>query len=241
MKNNFYKKCAFIIVLAIIVLVVIFIMLRYEVQGEKDMPYKVNKILLVSTVDGKASDDPNNIWNINVSEVNDVYVFINKDKETDKTIEEIKFENFVINTKPQKGEIKLLRPTGELPNLYSQSTGNYLEDGISYLGGVIDDMKALEIANTGGIAGFRLSLDNLGTYISNDNQEINYDGRLLSNIDVKYEEIKFDVSFDIIIKTSKNISYKGTINLSLPIENIMTDKESNKEITDFSDVIFKRI
>ena len=241
MKNNFYKKCAFAGVLVIILLIVIVIILRYNVEGEKDMPYKINKILLVSTASGKPVDDANNIWNINISEVNDVYLFFEKSKETDQTIKEIRFENFVINTKPKKGDLSLLRPTGELKSLYSQSTGNYLDEGITYVGGVIDDMKALEISNTGGMVGFRFSLDNLGSYISNDSEEINYDGSLLTNIGINLEDIKYNVSFDVIIKTSKDVSYKGTINMDMPVDNVLTEKDSNKEITDFSDVIFKRI
>ena len=86
MKSNLLKKCIFIAAFAIIILIVVIIMLRYDTVGEQDMPYEINKILLVSTVDGKALDDPNNIWNIDVSEVNDVYVFINKTKDTDLTI-----------------------------------------------------------------------------------------------------------------------------------------------------------
>ena len=134
-----------------------------------------------------------------------------------------------------------MRPTGELSNLYTHSEQDYLNESITYTGGVIDDMKALEIANNGGILGFRFSIEDLGSYISKGTQEITYDGRLLSNLGIGIEEIKFNVSFDIIITTSNNVSYKGTIKLDMPVDTVIEEGSSSIEITDFSDVIFKRI
>ena len=210
-------------------------------RGEKRLPFAISKILLVSTVDGHVVDDPNNIWNIGVTQVNDIFMYINKGIEGDTTIKEIKFENFNVEKAPQKGRLKLLRPTGELSNLYTHSEQDYLNESITYTGGVIDDMKALEIANNGGILGFRFSIEDLGSYISNETQEITYDGRLLSNLGIGIEEIKFNVSFDIIITTSNNVSYKGTIKLDMPVDTVIEEGSSSIEITDFSDVIFKRI
>jgi len=180
MKNNLLKKCLFLLFLAIILLLVISIMVKYDEEGEKTLPFSISKVLIVSTVNGHAIDDPENIWNISIEQVNDIYMYIDKTSDKEDIIKEIKFNNFIINKKPELGELKLLRPTGELSNLYNQSEQNYLDSEIIYSGGLIDDMKALEISNTGGILGFRFALENLGTYISNENEEINYDGRLLS-------------------------------------------------------------
>lgn len=217
------------------------IMIKYDVEGEKQLPFSISKILLVSTVNGNVVDDPENIWDIDISQINDIYMYIDKTLDDDETIKEITIENFVINTAPQKGEVKILRPTGELSNLYTYSEQNYLESSITYQGGVIDDLKSLEIANNGGILGFRCSLENLGKYISNENEEIIYDGNLLKNLGIEVEELFFNLGFDIIITTSDNISYKGTLNLDMPIDTIIEDGSSNIEITDFSDIVFKRI
>ena len=241
MKNNLLKKCLFLLFLAIIILIVVFIMAKYDVEGEKRLPFSISKILIVSTVNGQANDDNENIWNINIEQVNDIYMYVEKTSESEEIIKEIKLENFVINQKPQIGDLNLLRPTGELSNLYAQSSQNYINEGITYLGGVIDDMKTLEISNTGGILGFRFALKNIGTYISNENEEINYDGRLLDKLGISIDSIKFNVSFDIIITTNKDVNYKGTINLEMPVETIITEGNSSKEITDFSDVVFKRV
>lgn len=242
MKEKIFKKCLFAAFLIIIFAVVISIMLKYDVEGEKELPFSISKILVVSTVDGKLNEDKENIWNIGVTQVNDLYMYVDKTIENDdQTIKEIRIENFVVNKNPNRGKLKVLRPTGEIANLYTHSEQDYLNDKIVYTGGVIDDLKSLEISNNGGILGFRISIEELGNYISNEDEQITYDGKLLSNLGVSVEEIKFNISFDVVITTSDNISFKGTINLNLPIDTVIEEGSSNKEITDFSNVVFKRI
>lgn len=241
MKEKILKKSLFAIFLVVLLMIVISIMIKYDVEGEKTLPFSISRILLVSTVDGNVIDDQENIWNIEVTQVNDIYMYIDKTMEDEQTIKEIKIENFVINKSPSKGNLKVLRPTGELSNLYTYSDQNYLNESIIYTGGKIDDLKSLEISNNGGILGFRVSIEELGNYISNEDKEITYDGKLLSNLNITLEEIKFNMSFDIIITTSDNISYKGTIDLDMPIDSVIENGSSNKELTDFSDIVFKRI
>ena len=121
MRKNLFKRCLFLAIIAILLMIVISIIIKYDVEGETELPFSISKILLVSTINGKVNDDPNNIWNINVEQVNDIYMYIDKTMETEETIKEIKFENFVVNKAPQKGQVKLLRPTGELDKLYDYS------------------------------------------------------------------------------------------------------------------------
>ena len=197
--------------------------------------------MLVSTVDGNEQADEQNIWNIDVTQVNDLYIYLDKTIEDEQTINQIKIENFVVNKAPSKGSLKVLRPTGELPNLYTYSEQDYINGSITYLGAAIDDMKALEISNNGGVIGFRVALENLGNFISNENIEVTYDGKLLSNMGVNLEEISFNISFDIIITTSENVNYKGTITLDMPINSVIEEGSSSTEITEFSNIVFKRI
>lgn len=240
-KNNILKKSIFAATICILLMIVFSIMVKYDVEGEKELPFSISKILLVSTVDGDIVEDNENIWNIGVTQVNDVYMYIDKTTEDETTIESITLNNFVVNQAPQKGKLKLLRPTGELSNLYSLSEQDYLSDGITYLGGVIDDMKSLEIGNNGGILGFRMSIEDLGSYISNEDTEIIYDGRLLTNLEITEEELKFDVSFDIIIETSDNVKYKGTTSMQMPVKGFIEKGSESLEITDFTNLVFKRI
>lgn len=241
MTKNLVKKILFLLLIIVVLVFVVRVMKEYEVEGEKVLPFSISKILLVSTVDGKVTDDHEHIWNVGVTQVNDVYVYIDKTMETDDTIKEIKFENFVINKKPQKGTVKLLRPTGELKNLYTYSEQDYLKDGLAFDGSTIDDMKNMEISNVGGMVGFRFSLEDLGTYVSNEDSEITYDGKLLSNLGVSVEEIKFDVNFDVIITTNEDISFKGTLHLDLPLDTVIEEGSPSKEITNFDNIVFKRV
>ena len=240
-KNNILKKCIFATTICILLMIVFSIMVKYDVEGEKKMPFSISNILLVSTVDGEIVEDSENIWNIGVTQVNDVYMYISKTDEEETTIKSITLNNFVVNNAPKKGKLKLLRPTGDLPNLYSLSEQDYLTEGLTYLGGTIDDMKSLEIGNGGGILGFRMSIMDLGSYVSNEDTEIIYDGRLLSNLGVTENELTFNVSFDIIIETSDNVKYKGTTSLKMPVQGFIEKGSESIEITDFTNLIFKRI
>ena len=76
MKKNLVKKCLFITGIVISLVIVVLIMKKYEIEGEKRLPFSISKIFLVSTVDGKVVDDPSNIWNIGVTQVNDIYICI---------------------------------------------------------------------------------------------------------------------------------------------------------------------
>ena len=240
-KNNVLKKCIFSMIICILLMVVFSIMVKYDVEGEKQLPFSISKILLVSTVDGDIVEDNQNIWNIAVTQVNDVYMYITKTNDEEITIDSISLNNFIINQAPKKGTLKLLRPTGELSNLYSLSEQDYLSEGITYLGGSVDDMKSLEIGNNGGILGFRMSVIDLGSYVSNEDTEIIYDGRLLSNLGVIEQELTFDISFDIIIETSDHVKYKGTTSLKMPVEGFIEKGSESLEITDFTNLVFKRI
>ena len=88
-KQKIFKRCAFIAVVVILITIALTIMLKYEVEGEQSLPYAIDKILMVSTVDGDFVDDSEHIWNINVTEINDLYMYISQSKETEETIKQI--------------------------------------------------------------------------------------------------------------------------------------------------------
>jgi len=241
MNKEIIKRIIFIATILIFLYIVFLIIKNYEKKGETNMPYKINKILVVSTVDSEKLDTNESLWNVNVGQANDVFIYIEKNGNTDRTIKKITLDNFNIDVKPQKGEISLLRPTGDLENLYQNSKEDIIDKSIEYLGSEIDEMKSLEVSNIGGMIGFRLFNKNLGTYTSNEGEEIIYDGSLLSKLGTTLSDIRFSINFDITITTDKDISYKGTVNLNLPVGNIIENGKDNLELTDFSNVIFKRI
>lgn len=240
-KIEIIKRCIFIFFIIIILMGVASVMLKYEVEGEKNLPYNLSKILVVSTVEGIQNDDGQNIFNINVKQANDLYLYIDKTDSTDETIKQITLTNFNINKAPQKGQLAIYRPTGEINNLYTYSEQNYFGSSLTYTGSAIDDLKTLEISNNGGVIGCRISLDDLGIFVSNETTEIVYDGSLLQNLGITVDDIKFNISFDIQIETSENVTYQGTISIDLPAQDLIEKGSSNFEITDFGNVVFKRI
>ena len=244
MKKDLIKKCLFLTFLIVIITVVLAIIVKYNVEGEKSLPYSLSEILIVSRIDAENNEDSENLWNINLTENNNIFIYFKKDKKTDDTIKEITLINFKIDTKNSKGNITIHRPTGDLKGneLYKYSTQDYLNTNITYTGAAVDTLKNLEIANTGGMLGFRVSLNDIGNYISNNHEEtIVYDGSLIEKSGLSKEDISFSVSFDLIITLNSGISYKGTITLELPNEDILTNPESYLKITNFDDIVFKRI
>lgn len=240
-KKNLFKRCLFISALVIVILLVILVMLRYEVEGEQRLPYKLSKILIISTVDGEKVEDGQNLWNISLNQVNDFYIYIDPEtEEEEQSIKSVTFDNFVVS-KGELGEAKIYRPTGELENLYNHSEQNYIGDKITYLGDRIDDLKNLQISNKGGVVGFRLALENLGNYVSNEDTEIVYDGSLLNKMNITNDKIKTKLVFDISIQTNNNVTYKGNVSLETPSGDLTLEGATNTEITNFDNVIFKRV
>ena len=95
--------------------------------------------------------------------------------------------------------------------------------------------------NTGGVIGFRVVTKNLGEYKSNEDTEIRYDGSLLNKVGSTIDEVKSNISFDIIITTTDKVSYKTTVSLDLPVGDITQDGSSNIVIDNLEDLVFKRV
>ena len=79
----------------------------------------------------------------------------------------------------------------------------------------------------------------MAEYVSNDDDEISYNGTLLKKLGLNEEDITIDVSFDIVIRTNKT-KFRGKINVKLPCSNLLEEGVSKIDITDFSNIIFKR-
>jgi len=242
-KKNILKKCLFLAFIIIVITIVISIIIKYNVEGETTLPYSIEKILIVSRVDTANNEDAENLWNINLTENNNVFIYIKKNENTtNETIKEIKINNFKIVSKPSIGQVVIYRPTGDLNNLYEYSEQDYLKDSITYTGAKVDTLKKLEIGNEGGMLGFRVSLEDIANYISNNyEEEIIYDGSILNKVNISNEDIKFSLSFDLNINLNNDVNFVGTINLDLPSGDIVNEKEPYVEITDFNNIVFKRI
>ena len=216
-------------------------MIKYEVEGDKNMPFILSKIVVVSTAEGVEKEGKNK-WNFNVYQNNDIYIYIDKNQQylgKNTYIDKVRIENIKITNKPIKGDIKTYMPNSLEGRLFNYEDTYIIEEKLEYKGASKSNSKTLEIGNQGGNALIRFSNTNLGEYSSNEDKEIIHDGTLLNKLKLTQEDIKFTVSFDIIIKV-ENHQYRANINLEMPEGNILEEGTVSYEKTNISDIIFKR-
>lgn len=238
------KSWIAILVLIIIIVIVIVAMLKYEAEGETDMPYILSKISIISSAEGipiQQEQEQANRWNLNLVQNNDIYFSIEKNDKYPKEeiLKLVSIENIRITKVPQRGNIRIYMPSSSEGRLYQYEDEYLVIDHLQYKGALKSNPKTLEIGNQGGTALIRFSNTNIGEYISNEDAEIKHDGTLLTKVEATKEQITFDVSFDIIIEVN-NKKYKASTSLTLPCGNILEEGISTLEKTDL-DLIFKRI
>ena len=232
------------VILGIIVLILIIagiIMLRYQVEGETNLPFELSKMNVVSTAESneiEAAADTK--WNFSVNQYNDIYLEIQKNDEYTKNtnIKNITFENFVIEKNSGAENIKLYRANSE--GKVVEDEAHLVGSSLTYKGEKETNLDELKISNQGSIILLRSVNQNVCEVRSND-EEIIHDGTLLAKGNTNSEDLNYKLSFDIIIETSRNIKYKGTITIDLPTGDVQTQGKTQLEKTDFSDVIFKRM
>lgn len=241
-RKDKIKACVFFVIISIIIVISALIFLKYQIEGENELPFNLSKMYIISSAEGIENKDAQEKWNFDIHQNNDIYFDITKnEKFIDEKIQSVKIANIKINEKPAKGNIKVFMPNSSDGRKFVNNKESMLEgDTLTYVGGLKTDIKTLNIGNQGGQIVIRFANINLGTYISNDEEEIKHDGTMLSKIDIKNEDISFNVSFDIIISV-KNISYKTNINLNLPLGNIVENGTENMELTNTDKYVFKRM
>ena len=239
------KKSFHISMLIIIVAAILFglgiVVLRYNVEGETNMPVSLNKVTIVSSVEGIDKDAGENRWAFDISQNNDFYFYIQKNKNYDKeeAIKEVIIDNITVQKENEKGTINFYRPnTTESGGNYKNTQENLIQS-IEYKGSLETNLKNLEISNQGGIVMFRYANDNIAEYVSND-EEIKH-SELLQKAGISEETLKTKISMDITIKIESGKEYKASTSFDLPIEGVVEKGTSSREILDTSDIIFKRI
>lgn len=232
------------VILGIIVLILIIagiIMLRYQVEGETNLPFELSKMIVVSTAESNEIEAvADTKWNFSVNQYNDIYLEIQKNDEYTKNtnIKNITFENFVIEKNSGAENIKLYRANSE--GKVVEDEAHLVGSSLTYKGEKETNLDELKISNQGSIILLRSVNQNVCEVRSND-EEIIHDGTLLAKGNTNSEDLNYKLSFDIIIETSRNIKYKGTITIDLPTGDVQTQGKTQLEKTDFSDVIFKRM
>lgn len=237
------KASLSIALLAVILVIVVIIIMKYNVEGEKNMPFKLSKITIISTAEGiEDSQNDNNIkWKLNILQNNDLYFTISKNENYDKEdiIESVKIENIKIVTEPKLGEIKAYMANSSDGRIYQYKDEYVITDKLEYIGSNTNNAKTLEIGNQGGNILMSFVNNGIGTYESNDDDIIKHDGSLINKLGKTKEDLNFSVSFDLVIEVT-NKSYRTNINLDLPCGDIIQEGTSTYEITDTDKFIFKR-
>ena len=245
MFRNLNKKIFHIIMVVVIVFVILCIagilILRYQVEGEANMPFEISKISIVESVEGKAVDGATEKWNLNVNQNNDIYVYIEKNSSYGKTeiIEEVQIKNIIINKQKEKGQLKLYKPVVDEKRMFINATENEITE-ITYKGELESNIKEQKISNQGGIVAFRYGINNLSQYISETDEQIDH-SQLLKLTNITQQDLKTNLSFDITIKLTSGKKYQATINLDVPADEIIEKGTIGKEITELDEIIFKRI
>lgn len=248
MKENSFSKKRIIHIYVVILIVIIilltagFFMLKYNVEGEKNLPFKLKKINVISTAESDIKQDDEENWHAGILQENDVFLVIEKNEyyKKEDTIKSIKLENFKIIKSNEDMQVKIYRPkSNDFDYLYSDEFE--VLDIVQFDGELNTNLEDLQINNQGGTIGFSIAVDNLGEYKFSLNEKVPSDGKLLAKAGLKTEEIKFTVSFDLIIETGSGNKFKSTITLKLPTGDILKEGVSTYENAELKDIVFKRV
>ncbi|MDO5557119.1 MAG: hypothetical protein Q4G05_02610 [Clostridia bacterium] len=245
-RKKIIKRYISIFAVLMILIYSIIEVVKYNVEGEKNMPFNLSKITIVSTAEGKTKENGLNEkekqWCVDVIQNNDIYFSIQKNDryKKEEKIQSISIENIVVEEEPKKGEIKKYMPNSIEGNLFNYDEAFLVGYGLTYKGAEKSDYKLLQIGNQGGTALIRISNTELGEYVLDKESELVHDGNLLANINLKNEEVKFKVKFDLIIDV-KNKAFKTTIELELPYGDITKEGTETQELINDGKFIFKRV
>lgn len=255
------KFCLIIFLITIAIAFALFTVMKYQVEGEKQVPFRIGKVIVISSaattdatnLENEAthnSEDEaqtqteaeNYIWNERVVQTNDLYIYLDKDEnyKKDQVIRSVKIDNIQILENVKLGKIQVYMPNSLDDGLYKYANEFLVNSSLTYKGGAADNVKALEIGNQGGCVCISFANVGLGDYKSNEAQEIEQGGSILSQMNIQNDDLKFKVSFDLIIEVEDK-TYKTNLVFDLPINELVGQKETHTEIKDFSKTIYKRL
>ena len=262
-KTKVFHICVIIAIIAALIAFAYITIMKYNVEGEKEMPFEVSKINVISSVTGENVVDEINSeapgalnnpemeqtpeqsqarWDLNVSQNNDFYIYIEKNENyngrTEEIIDTVTIDNFEINKNTQKGENKIYKPDEKSEKELFKNAYENEVDKIEYVGASESKIKNLQMSNQGDLIYFRYTNKNVGRYTSND-EELNYN-ELFQKIGMKEEELKVKVKFNMAIKLTSGKIFRTTVDTEVPVEGVVEKGTSSGEIIDTNKLIFKR-
>ena len=245
MYRNLKQKAFHVVMIIIIIFAILcvggMLILRYQVEGESNMPFKITKISIVESVEGMENQGANEKWNFNVNQNNDIYVYIEKNSSYGKTeiIDSVEIKNINVNKSKELGEVKFYKPVVDEKRMFINMPENEITE-ITYNGELESNIKEQKISNQGGIIAFRYGINNLAKYVSENDEQIDH-SQLLKLTNITQEDLQAKLTFDIIINLNSGKKYQAPISLDIPTDEIIEKGTIGVDITDLKDIIFKRI
>lgn len=232
-----------IIAVVLMLILVVFLMLKYNVEGETKPPFKISKIIVTSgakTINVIKGEEG---YSAEVIQNNDIKIAIEKNSAYKKEakIKNITINNIQISEAKNIDKIAMYRPSKGI-DLFDYQEESKVNESLVYVGDAETDLKAddIQISNQGGIIEISVSQSALGTINYTENERIAVDGTMLSTVGKSLEDLTFKLSFDMIIELEEGLKLKTTIKMDLPKGNIIEDGIETFEQSDFK-AVFKRI
>ena len=245
MYRNVKQKIFHSVIIAVIIIAILCVggmfILRYQVEGESNMPFKISKISIIESVEGTESQEAEEKWNLNVDENNDIYIYLEKNSAYGKTeiIQSVDIKNININKSKEKGIVALYKPVQDEKRMFVNKEENEITE-ITYEGDLESNIKEQKISNQGGIIAFRYGINNISQYVSQDAEEIDH-SQLLKLTDITEDDLKTTLTFDIIISLTSGKKYQAPISIDIPTDEIIEKGTVGIDKTDLNNIIFKRI
>ena len=242
-QDKKFNTALYISFLAIIIILiaVVFIIYKYQVEGEAVPPFKISKMIVASTAKTENLQLTEGVYTADIVQSNDIKIAIEKNPEYKKEaiIKKITINNIQIDSKETKGNIEIYRPSKGI-KLYEYQEQYKVQDVLGYEGEQETYIKGdtLQIANQGGVIDFSIIAKDLGKITYNENEAIKVDGTLLKQLGI--DNISFEAKFDLIIELENDIKLKTKIILDLPTGNIIENGIETLEEKEMK-TVFKRI
>lgn len=242
-QNNIHKYLFFLF-LALVLSVVLFIIIKYNVEGEKNIPFNITKLMVISSAETQELELNENLYQANIIQKNDIYLAIEKNANYKKqdAIKRVTLNNFNIVKRGNAGTLEIYRTAIE-GKKYEYNEKYEINDSMEFVGDLNTNLKMekMTIANQGGLLEFSMILNDLGKLTYGENENITSDGTLLKRLNLNTEDIKTEISFDMIMELSSGKTFKTTINLELPTGDIAKEGVYTYENMELNKLVFKRI
>ena len=251
-KKEAIKKATFICALVLLIIIVGFITIKYEIEGEKNLPFLFTKMGVISTADAIQNEE----GKIEVYQVNDILLTFEKNENynSKELIRRIGIENIEITNMPKIGNVQLYRPSTEENIKYEYSEDLNIGETLNYFGDIKTNIKNLNIANQGGTIEFRSciktgkyveiqpEIESLQENVTNSTTVgTTSDARILKDAQINVEDLQYELNFNIVIELESGTKYKAKVTLNLPNENFGEDKVTAYEYTNLENIVFKRM